>query len=85
MLSFNFHWLSTKQSIIQTLLNAGLFPTFDVIEIHMTSQKSFSVDLRNESNIFSVDQGIKQKTMENCINFLTNQNKRYAIILINNK
>ena len=26
------------------------------------------VDLRNESNIFSVDRGINQKRTENCIN-----------------
>ena len=45
-LSFNFHFISTKKSVILTLINAGLFPTFDVVEIHMTSQYSFSVDAK---------------------------------------
>ena len=35
---------------------------------HATSQWIINSDLRNESNIFSVDRGIKQKWMENCIN-----------------
>ena len=37
-LSFNFHCLSTKKTIILTLLNVGLFPKFDVIKIHVMSQ-----------------------------------------------
>ena len=40
-LSFNFHFISTKKSVILTLINAGLFQTFDVVEIHVTSQYSF--------------------------------------------
>ena len=35
-------FISTKTSIILTLINAGLFPTL----IHMTSQNSFSVDAK---------------------------------------
>ena len=42
-LSFNFHFISTKKSIILTLINAGLFPNFDVVEKHMKSQYSVSV------------------------------------------
>ena len=37
-----FHF--NKESIILTLINAGFFPTFDVIEIHMRSQYSFSIN-----------------------------------------
>ena len=39
-------FISTKKSIILTLINARLFPTFDIVEIHMTSQNSFSVDAK---------------------------------------
>ena len=37
-LSFNFHFISAEKSVILTLINEGLFQTFDVVEIHMTSQ-----------------------------------------------
>ena len=45
-LSFNFHFISTKKSVFLTLINAGLFQSFDVVEIHMTSQYSFPVDAK---------------------------------------
>ena len=54
---FSFHF---NKSVILTLINAGLFQTFDVVEIHMTSQYS-----------------------KNHLDCLTNQNKGYAITLIN--
>ena len=34
----------------------------------LNSSRSTDVNLRNESNIFSVDRGINQKGTENCIN-----------------
>ena len=44
-LSFHFfYFISTKKSVILTLINAGLFQTFDVVEKHMTTQYSFSFD-----------------------------------------
>lgn len=42
----------TKKYTIYTLLNKGLFTTFDVIEIHMTSRYIFSVDFKNHHTFF---------------------------------
>ena len=33
--SFNFQFISTKKSVILTLIDEGLFQTFDGLEIHM--------------------------------------------------
>ena len=40
----------------------------------------FSVDLRNESNIFSVDRGINQKRAENCINARSALLQKFSIL-----
>ena len=53
-LSFNFYFISTKKSIIITLINAGLLPTFDVVEIHLTSQYSLSVDAKITSSFYPI-------------------------------
>ena len=46
-LSLNFHFISTKKSVILTLINAGFFLIVGVLEIHMTLQYSFLVDVKS--------------------------------------
>ena len=59
-LSFNF---STKKSVILTLISTGLFQTFDVGEIHITSQYSFSVDAKKSPQFFNQsEQALRHQT-----------------------
>ena len=69
-LSFNFHFISTKKSIILTVINAGLFPTV-VVEIHMTSLYSFSVDAK--FNLTSVTPSRRTHLMMSNFMFSTSQ------------
>ena len=40
-----FHCIPREKKSILTLLNAGLFQTFDIVEINMTSQLSLSAKI----------------------------------------
>ena len=45
--SYHLIFILFQRRNILALINAGLFPTFDSVEIQMTSQYSFSVDAKS--------------------------------------